>query len=124
MPPQRNKNFSLFKIDMPELSTLQKLGGVLAGAAALLGAILLIQWIRDRRAPAPAPSGQVGVVSGSGIAPPCVAPSLAMAPQMTGCGAECAPSTGHAMNDLFPGSYVAMGFNMGCEITDPRNKRC
>jgi hypothetical protein len=109
---------------MAELSTLQKLGGVLAGAAALLGAILLIQWIRDRRAPAP--SGQVGLAAAdyTGIAPPCVAPSLAMAPQMTGCGAECAPSTGHGMNDLFPGSYVAMGFNMGCEITDPRNKRC
>lgn len=108
-------------------TTLQKLGGLLLGAVALLGGLILINWgwqhFTGRKGVFGSSAQEVDSVTaeqaakGAGLPAPAVAAGL----PVVGCGC---PQNTNERGDLFPGSYVAFAYtNAGCEV-DPRNKRC
>lgn len=114
--------------DGKKLTTLQKLGGVLLGAAALFGALMLINFIRQRRA-----AVQEGAVGGAAAQEGAEVDDVVVAeqaaksaesPVITPCTVAGVPGTLPAVQEWFPGSYVPFSqVNSGC-LDDPRNKRC
>lgn len=105
-------------------TTMQKLGGVLLGALALLGALLLVNWGYSRmtNARATTTGGMSAQEGQETIAAPCTTPPMTGAMPLVGC--DCPQNVNLARNDLFPGSYVSFAYtNAGCDAT-PRNQRC
>uniref|UniRef100_A0A6C0BP96 Uncharacterized protein n=1 Tax=viral metagenome TaxID=1070528 RepID=A0A6C0BP96_9ZZZZ len=103
-------------------TTGQKIGGMLLGVVALLGAILLVQWGYGKVAGGPSTVGGMNVQDDD-VKAPCTAATLPA--HVSGCGCPSAPSDAKASrDDLFPGSYTTFGYNhVACEA-NPRNQRC
>lgn len=89
----------------------------LVGVGLVVGLLMLSQWYSGRQ---PVTGAQAAVAPGAEapVPPACQASPLPTTACLTG---QQQPCDQHL--DLFPGSYVAMGYNTGCEGS-PRNKRC
>ena len=104
---------------------LQKLGGILLGVLALLGAILLVQWgynkVTTRNA---ALTGGMSAQEGEELKAPCTAAALPAQVSACGCPGDNGQMAGASRDDLFPGSYTTFGYShVACEA-NPRNQRC
>lgn len=108
------------------MTTLQKVGGVLLGAVALFGALMLVNYIRQRRAESASLSGAAAQEGVEGSQDVVAAEQAAKGAGLPSAPCEVAgvPGTMPAVQEWFPGSYVPFSLtNAGC-LDDPRNKRC
>lgn len=98
------------------------LAWIAVGVLAIFGALMLAKYYKERKTVATgAAATYVADVATGGPGTVCIAPPLATSPvQNCGCpaGAQAAPKS-----DLFPGSYVAFGYeNSSC--VDARDRKC